>query len=405
MKSQSRLINSLLILILAAAPAVATDSPQFRGPDRNGIYPDTGLLKSWPEAGPKQIFQADGLGEGFASVTVADGMIFTTGQDAERNGFVVALNLKGEHVWKTPYGKIHEGSGFPGTRTTPTYDNGTLYLMSSEGNAFAINAKTGDVKWQVNMVKEYKARNVHFGFSESPLVLEETVIFTPGAEGITLLALNKTDGKKAWAANVDDKPSYCSPVVFDNGKVRQIVTMTAGKMIGVDPDSGKVQWEQPYKAQYDIHAISPLFHGNTIVVSDGYGQGTKAFELAADGSGVTPTWSHKPSDVHHGGAILVDGIFYGAADKGTWFALDAKTGEVKAEARRLGKGSVVYADGLIYGYNEKGEVLLVNPSDLSVISKTKITVGEGQHWAHPVIADGVLYVRHGDALVAFDVKG
>lgn len=404
MKSQSHLISSVLVLALAAAPIAATESPQFRGPSRDGIYPAAGLLDAWPEDGPTQIFVAEGLGDGYSSVTVAGGMIYTTGQDSERNGFVSAFDLKGQPAWKTPYGKIHEGSGFPGTRATPTYDEGTLYLISSEGNAFALDAKTGEVQWQVNMVEAYGARDITFGFVEAPLVLDDVVIFTPGAEKVTMVALAKKDGKQVWATNADDKASYCSPSLFDNGKFRQIVTLTAGKMIGVDPANGDLKWQTPYKGEYDIHAISPLFHGNTIIVSDGYGQGTKAFELAADGSGVTPKWSHKASDVHHGGAVLIDGIYYGAADKGTWYALDAETGEVKAEKNRLGKGAVIYADGRLYGYNEKGEILLVNPSDLSVISKAKVTAGEGRHWAHPVIANGVLYVRHGDALVAYDVK-
>ena len=181
--------------------------------------------------------------------------------------------------------------------------------------------------------------------------------------------------------------------------------MTKQHMIGVDPETGELLWQVAYPGRYDIHAVSPVFAGSSIYVSDGYKHGGKMFDLAADGRSVALKWQERSLDVHHGGVVLVAGQIFGAASNGTWYALDAATGEAQGSIQRAGKGAVVYADGRLYGYVESGEVLLVDPDpeSFAVVSRFEITQGDGRHWAHPVIADKVLYIRHGDALVAFDV--
>lgn len=396
-----------LTVLLLIPVARATDSPQFRGPDRDGVYPAAGLLKSWPEGGPKKLWSAAGIGEGFASVSVADGRIYATGEKSG-TGYVSAHDLEGKPLWSRSYGEIHNGGGYPGTRTTPTFDGGRLYLLSSKGKAAAFDAASGEKVWEMDLAAAYDARNIRWGITESPLVLGDKVIFTPGGSDATMVALAKKTGDKVWlAAGVGDKSGYCSPRLLEHGELRQIVTLTAGHLIGVDADSGDLMWKREYPASYGIHAGSPLFEGRTIFVSDGYDQGTKAFELAADGKSVTSKWETRELDVHHGGIVLADGRLYGAASNGTWYALDAATGEVRASIRRLGKGSVVMADGRLYGYTEAGKVFLVDPdpAHFEVVGELRITEGEGQHWAHPVIAGGVLYVRHGDVLMAFDVAG
>ena len=394
-----------LALSLLAPPAMASDSPQFRGPGRDGVYPAEGLLEAWPEGGPRKLWSATGLGQGFSSVSVVGGRIYTTGKEGDQ-GSVVALDTQGKLLWKRGYGEVHSGGGYPGARTTPTHDGGWLYILSSMGNAVALDAETGEIRWQVNVLDEFGGRNIRWGVSESPLILDDKVIYTPGGSGATLVALDKKTGEKVWATSGLREPSaYCSPRLLEHGGRRQIVTMTKRHMIGVDPASGELLWQQTYPGRWDIHAVSPIFDGNRIYVSDGYGQGGKMFELAADGRSVALAWEDENLDVHHGGVVLVGGHIYGAADNGTWYALDAATGKVAATLRRAGKGSVVHADGRLYGYTERGEVLLVDPDPASfrIVSRLEIREGEGQHWAHPVIAGGVLYVRHGDVLMAFDV--
>ncbi len=399
MHSHTRLVVLSLTLLALAAAAVA-DSPQFRGPDRDGIFPSKNLLKSWPEGGPKLLWSASGLGEGYASVAVAGGRVYTTGASGG-TGSVFAFETSGKQLWKTGYGEVHSGGGHPGTRTTPTHDDGLVYIMSSMGKAVALDAGSGETRWQ----KELPSRNIRWGITESPLVVDDKAIFTPGGDA-TMVALDKKTGAEKWAMTaLSEASGYCSPRLFDDGRRRQIVTMTKGHMIGVDPEGGELLWRYPYPASYGIHAVSPVFAGGSIYVSDGYEQGGKMFDLAGDGRSVSLAWEEAELDVHHGGVVVLRGVIYGVADNGTWHALDAGSGETKATIRRLGKGSVVYADGRLYGYTEKGDVLLIDPDpkNFAVVSRFKITEGDGQHWAHPVIANGVLYIRHGDVLMAFDV--
>lgn len=396
-----------LIAALAVSPIQATDSPRFRGASGNGIFAEAGLLDSWPESGPKLLWTAEGLGESYASVTTAGGRLFTTGLIDQR-GQLFALDLDGNRVWVKDYGAEHDGKGYPGTRNTPTVHGGKLYLLSSLGHAMAFDAKSGDERWRVDLFEKLEGKNTYFGLAESLLIVDGKVIVTPGGPDASVAALDAETGKTVWTTKgLSDGPAYCTPRLLDSGKHRQIVTFVAKQMVGIDPDDGTVLWRQPYEVEYDIHAVSPVFPtANTIFVSHGYGQGSKLFELADDGRSVKEKWSNAELDVHHGGAVVHDGRIYGAASKKTWYSLDAATGEVVASIRRLGKGAMVMADGHLYGYTEGGDVVLVDPdpADFKAISTFKIERGSGQHWSHPVVSNGVLYVRHGEVLMAYDVK-
>ena len=392
-------------LALTAIPALASEVDQFRGPDRNGKFAAEGLLDKWPEGGPAMLWSTEGLGESYATLSFGDDRMYTTGVVKEQ-GHAFALDLSGKQLWSVPYGPVHPGNGYPGTRTTPTFSDGKIFLLSSMGLAVALDASTGEKVWSKNLLEEFGGPNLYFGISESPLVDGDRVIFTPGGKDATLVALDKNTGKLVWKTEgLEDSSAYCNPRILEVGDHRQIVTLVQKHMIGVDPEKGTLLWKAPYPARYDIHAVSPVFDGKRLYVSDGYNQGGRMFELAADGRSVKEVWKEEKLDVHHGGSVLLDGRIYGAASKGAWFVLDGSNGEILAEIPRVGKGAVVYADGLLYGYTEKGEVVLVNPDpkDFRVISSFEIEMGSGQHWSHPVIREGVLYIRHGEALMAFDI--
>ncbi len=396
------LVTTLLCGPLAAA---SVDSPQFRGPARDGHYAETGLLEAWPEDGPSLLWAAKGLGEGYASVSVADGLIFVAGMKDER-GTVFAFRLDGTKAWATEYGGEHSGNGYPGTRTTPTYDDGHLYLMSALGNVVALEAKTGKIAWQVDVLERFGGENIYFGMSESPLIDGDHVIVTAGGKDASVVALDRKTGATVWTTKgLSDTSAYCSPRMIEHKGKRQIVTFVARHLVGIDPADGTVLWRHETPVEYDIHANSPLIHGDLIFTTHGYNQGSAAYRLQPDGRGVTPAWKDDKLDANHGATVLVDGHVYGAASKKNWYALHAETGEVKATIKRLGTGTVVYADGLLYGYVESGEVLLVdpNPDHFEVISRFKVKAGDGQHWAHPVLAHGMLLLRHGDVLSAYDV--
>jgi outer membrane protein assembly factor BamB len=221
------------------------------------------------------------------------------------------------------------------------------------------------------------------------------------------VALDPKTGATVWKTKgLGDGPGYCTPRLFDNGEHRQVVTFVAEHLVGIDPATGTVLWRQREKVNYDIHAVSPEFVGKDgIYVTHGYGQGGKLYRLAADGKSVTKAWSESKLDVHHGGVVVLDGKIYGAASNGAWIVLDGETGAIVAEVKRLGKGSIVYADGRLYGYTEGGKVVLVDPDpeNFGEISSFEIARGSGNHWSHPVISNGVLYIRHGDVLMAFDL--
>lgn len=395
-----------VLMIIAFGVPVLGDSMQFRGPERDGHFTATGLRTSWPEGGPPLLWSAEGLGESYASMAVVGDHIYTTGKIGDR-GVAFALDRSGKQVWKSEYGAEHDGRGYPGSRTTPTYADGSVFLLSSMGMATALDAKTGKIQWQVDLLKRFGGENIFFGVSESPLVDGDRVIFTPGGTDASLVALDRKTGDTVWTTKgLSDGAAYCNPRLVELGGQRQIVTLVSKSLVGLDPETGAILWRQEYPAQYDIHAVSPLVSGRKIYVTHGYDQGGTLFELAADGKSVTQKWKEEDLDVHHGGAVLHDGKIYGAASNKTWFVLDFETGEQLASIRRLGKGAIVMADGLLYGYTEDGSVHLVNPdpAEFEVISSFEITQGEGQHWSHPVVEDGVLYIRHGEVLMAYDVR-
>lgn len=398
-------LSLVFVSALSAGIAPAADSPRFRGPNGDGVFAESGLLEAWSENGPKLLWTTEGLGESYATVSVADGRLYTTGLSGGR-GSVYAFDLDGDRLWQTDYGPESDGRGYPGTRTTPTLHDGSLYLLSALGTAVALDAKSGETRWKVDLFEKFDGKNTYFGVAESPLVVDGKVIFTPGGPDASVVALDPRNGETVWTSKgLNDGPAYCTPRLFDNGKNRQIVTLVAKHLVGLDPATGEVLWRHPSKVEHDIQAVSPEFVGDGIYISHGYDQGGKMVRLAADGRSVVEEWSEPKLDVHHGGAIVRDGHIYGAASNGTWYALNAKTGEIAAEIERLGKGSMAYADGRLYGYTEEGKVVLVDPdpANFRKISSFDITRGSGKHWSHPVVSGGVLYIRHGEVLMAFDV--
>ncbi len=410
-------LNRTVLTFALAAPlisgfALAADSPQFRGPDRNGVFKETGLLEAWPEDGLEELWSLEGLGQGYASVSVANNSIYTTGM-TDFVGSVFAFDLNGKPKWKTEYGKEHHGSGYPGSRSTPTVDGDRVYVISGAGRVVCLDAATGSVKWAVETLERFgKGKSPddlipRWSISESVLIDGDNLICTPGAPNATLVALNKHNGETVWTTkDLSELSGYCSAKMFDNGKLRQIITMTGKSMVGVDPANGNLLWRQSYPASWDIHAISPIFHGNLIYVSDGYRHGGKAFELAADGKSVRLKWEEPTLDAHHGGVVAVDGHIYGAANNGKWICINFNSGKVTDSIDAVGKGSVIYADGLLYGYGEKGKlgIIKASPTGMELVNSFKVEKGNGPHWGHPVISNGVLYIRHGDALMAYSIK-
>lgn len=400
-----------LCFCLLTLTALAADSGQFRGPNRDGIFEEKGLLKRWPEGGPKQLWKASGLGKGFSSAATAKGRVYVTGT-LDFKEVLFCFDDSGKELWRLAYSPAHDGGGFPGTRGTPTIDGDLVFLISATGVAVAVDSK-GALKWSVDTLKTFGGGKSpddlipRWAISESVLIVGNKLICTPGAPNATVVALDKLTGKTIWTSKgLSDLSGYCSARRYQHGKLDQIVTLTGKQMVGLDPESGKLLWSVAYPASYDIHANSPLFFGDLLYVSDGYRQGGSCFQLAADGKAIKKLWEEKSLDVQIGGAVLLDGRIYGAANNGKWIALDAKTGKVSASGKGTGKGVIVSADGLLYGYGESGKVGIVDPksADLATLSEFKVTEGSGQHWAHPTISNGRLYIRHGEVMLCYELK-
>jgi outer membrane protein assembly factor BamB len=412
------LFRSFVVSFLCLTiPAVAADWARWQGPNRDNKSTETGLLKSWPEGGPKMLWSATGLGTGWSSVSVAAGKIYTTGMNKAKQGELFAFDLSGKLLWKQEYGPEWSGST-PGARCTPTIDGGDAFVISGTGQVACFKADSGQKLWQTDAFKEYEGKYGKWGISEAPVVVDGKVIFTVGGKKATMIAMDRATGKTVWASKaIGDFSSYCSPLLFEHGGKKIIGVIVSESILGVDAANGTILWQYATK-QYqgdnrgrDITPVTPIYHQGRIYFTNGYDCGGVMLEIAPDNSGVKEIWKDKVLDNHHGGVILHDGYIYGANwkgnDDGDWVCLEWATGKVMYQHTWINKGSVTFAEGMLYCYEEKeGNLALVRatPEKFDMISSFKVPMGDGKDWAHPVISDGVLYVRHGDALMAFDIK-
>jgi len=408
-------IALILTFLLTGAVCYGDDWPQFRGPNRDGKSAENGLLKKWPEEGPELLWSVGGLGIGFSSVAVAGGFVYTTGM-IDGEGFLFAYDIAGNLKWKESYGPEWTGS-YKGTRTTPTADGQRIYVFSGTGIMVCFNAKTGEKLWQVDTLTKFDGKNIRWGMSGSPLIDGRKVYCTPGGKKGTIVALDKMTGRTIWATTgLDELSVYCSAILIKRGANRLLVNLIQKSIVCVAADTGKLIWWEPYETPSDTGGVTPVYKDGYLYVTSAvereFTRGGVMLELSADGTSVAKKWNDQTLDSGHGGVVLVNGYLYGSTfdgiPKGDWICLDWDSGKVMYDNKWNGnKGSIIYADGMLYCYDENtGDVALVKPSPkrFEIVSSFGITEGTGQHWAHPAISDGRLYIRHGDALMAYDIK-
>jgi len=404
-----RFLTGLVTATLLASVAHGADSPQFRGPDRDGIFPETGLLKTWPEGGPPVIWVAEGLGGGYASVTVVGGRVYVPGMYNGDQGRITTLDLDGNVVGTIDYGKETLDKRAPGPRSTVTIEEDRAYVMSGFGVVTCFNPTSGDTLWQVDTLGRFGGKNITWSIAESLLIDRGNVICTPGGKDASVVALDKMTGETVWTSQgLSDLSAYCSPDVIEHGGRRIILTMTAKYVVGLDADSGEVLWKHGHETDYDIHAVTPVYADGMLYYTAGYGSGGGMLELSEDGASVTPKWRDDNLDCQHHGVILIDGYLYGAGHKSNrLLCIELKSGKVMWETRDVKQGVVVYADGMLYVYEgpKRGIVSLVKatPDGFERSGSFTVTQGADNHWAHPTIANGRLYIRHGDVLIAYDI--
>jgi outer membrane protein assembly factor BamB len=408
-----------VFLLLALPGAEAQDVVQWRN-NRDGIYPETGLMKTWPEKGPPLLWHNDKVGDGYSSPIAVKGKLYLTGSSNSRE-FVTCLDLQGKQVWRTEYADGWTQT-YPEARTTPTWVDGKLYVISGDGVAAAVDAETGKLIWASKVWEKYQGDFGRWGGSESPLVVDGLVICTPTGEATTMVALKATDGSLAWkTSSLKDQGAYVSPILIEHNGKRQIVGVGGKNIFGVNPANGKIEWQFDYLGtffqndgnpdRWVINCNSPIYKDGRIFVTSGYDHAGVMLQLNQDATAVTLEWKTDVLDTHHGHVVLVDGYLYGSNwlsnSEGNWVCLDWKTGKKMYEVEWNNKGSTIFADGMLYCYEEKrGNLALVEatPKGFTVSGTLTITQGSKSHWAHPIISNGVLYLRRGHAMMAYNLR-
>jgi outer membrane protein assembly factor BamB len=396
----------LLPFILLAAVCFSQNPSQWRGENRDGYYKETGLLKSWPEAGPKLLWHFDQLGDGHSSAVVSAGKVYTSGMK-DTTGIVYAFDMSGNLLWKTDYGREWK-ENWPGVRTTPVIDEGKLYVESGYGNIVCMDATSGKILWNADMMKEYGALNIVWGFTENLLIDGNKLFCTPGGPEHNVIALDKNSGKLIWSCKGNgEKSAYGSPGLITLPQLKIVVVMTQMSILGIDASSGNLLWSHEQTNQWSVHPNTPLFENGMLYCVSGYGKGGVMLQLSPDGNSVKELWRNSTLDNKMGGVILKDGKIYGTGDKTkTLQCIDQKTGNLLFSVSKLAPGNIISAEGLLYLYSEGGLVGLVEPKtdSFNIISSFKVPFGTSQHWAHLVINNKRLYVRHGNSLMVYDIS-
>lgn len=376
----------------------------WRGPNRDGHYDAENLLDEWPANGAKEVWSFSGLGKGHTSAAVTKDRVFVTGI-LDETGYLFAFDISGDLLWKKAYGPEWTRN-YAGTRSTPIVVDDLLYFLSGQGEVLCLSAKDGNHMWSINLHEKFKAPVLDWGISEQLLVDGDNVYCTPGG-AFSIVALNRFNGKVIWQAeNNGETASYCSPILTRHGGKNMLITMLEKSVIGVDADNGELLWRHPHIAPYDIHANIPIYHHGFVYFQAGEGGTGQLLEIAPDGQSVSVVWESNSLDTLTGATLLVDGFIYGSGYSRNGFqCLAWKTGEPKYVTDELKRASVIYADGKIIAYSERGKLALIKatPEKFALMSSVDIERGSGPHWAHPVVNDGRLYIRHEDVLIVYDI--
>jgi len=378
----------------------------WRGPNGNGVYNEQDLLDKWPSEGPEILWVFEGLGSGFSSPSFAHGKIYITGM-IESQGYVFVMDYEGKVLWKVAYGPEFVES-YEGSRSSVTVAGEMMYLYSGLGELICMSSEDGTEIWRKSVFKEMDGKNIVWGVTETVVVNGDLVYCTPGGKKNNVVALNRFTGEVVWSCSGEgDLSAYCTPVFFKRGQRELLVTITANHILGIDAQTGELLWSRDQTNRWSVHANTPIYHDGALYCFSGYGRGGVRLNLSADGSRFKEVWTNETLDNRIGGAVLVDGFIYGSGDRNrAWQCIDWTSGESNYSSTEIGKGTVIYADGKLYCYSDRGELALVeaNPDSFNVLSETKVKFGTAQHWAHPVIFEGILYIRHGDALIAYIIK-
>ncbi len=409
---QNRLLRVLLAFLMTplmiGAQASNAEWPQWRGPSRNGLSSDTGLLKQWPPSGPRQVWSISSLGEGYGSLAIKSDRLYVQGTSGNASVVFCLNRVDGKTIWSASLGpKVNEGRG-NGPRSTPTIDEDRVYVLTENGDLACLRARDGGRVWSKNILKEFGGRNPGWLISESPLVDGNRVIVSPGGRGAGIVALDKMTGNTIWTAKeLSDGAAYSSCIAADVGGVRTIMNFTSRSAVGVRANDGKLMWRYDRAANGTANCATPVFHDNKVFFTSDYGTGGALLALSAQGGEVKEqeVYFTKEMKNHHGGVVLVNGYLYGFSGS-ILTCIEFATGKKMWAARSVGKGSLAYADGMLYLVGEDNSVGLAEATPESYIEKGKFQIADQGRpsWAHPVVIGGNFYIRNQGTLTSYDVK-
>ncbi|MDF1841277.1 MAG: PQQ-like beta-propeller repeat protein [Rubripirellula sp.] len=385
------------------------DWPQWRGPDRNGKSNETGLLREWPADGPPLAWSVEGMGIGYSSIAVANGKIFTLG-DLDDGSYALALNeADGALLWKTRIGEAGGHRGYPGPRSTPTVDGDQVFVLNQHSDLACLNVANGKEVWSVNLEKDFGGKMMSgWRYSESPLVDGNRVIATPGGKQGTVVALDRENGEKIWqTGDWTDTAGYSSVIIATIHGTRQYIQLTGRSVAGFDPETGNVLWRADREGKTAV-ITTPVIKDDIVFVTSSYGVGCNAFQISKDGDTWTTEelYANKNIANHHGGVVLLDGYVFGSSG-GTFKCLDIESGELAYGGRSAGKGATTYADGHLYLRSETGPIALIEATNEDLVEKSRFDQpqrSDKRAWAHPVVANGKLYIRDQDVLLCYDIS-
>jgi outer membrane protein assembly factor BamB len=416
MKSSLCKFFSVSILITVTFYATYGQQIGWRGPDRSGIYKETGLMKKWPSSGPALLWEVTGIGKGYSSTTVTKDAIYITGSKGETD-VLTAFSQDGKKLWDVEYGSMTKNVSQPESRCTPTFSNGKIFVISGQGVLSCVN-KDGKIVWTVNYYQKYNATVPRFGISESPLVIDNKVIASPGGNVAAMVAFDVENGNVVWeTAPLNEGTQYINPLLVEVKGMKVIITHSQTYIIAVNAKDGKLIWKFNFGSVNadqkggKNYINTPIYRDGFVFAANGYGQTAAKIKVSFDGSEPTLVWKNPEINPHVGGMVLLGNYIYSSTHdnntKGRWICVDWTTGKTVWITDWNNKGSIISAEGLLYFYEEKnGNVALVKPSGekLDIISSFSVTKGDGPYWAHPVIDKGRLFLRHGDYLAVYSIK-
>ncbi|MBC8876697.1 MAG: PQQ-like beta-propeller repeat protein [Planctomycetes bacterium] len=383
--------------------------PDFHSPGRTNISPEKGLLKKWPEEGPRLLWKYSSCGEGYSGVAIAEGKIFTAGDFDDRE-MILALNMDGEPLWKAPNGQAWRGSS-PGSRTTPTYSEGTLYQMNPHGRLAAYEAKTGKPVWAIDLKAEFDASFGWWALSENLVVDGNKVLCMPGGPKGRVVALDKHTGKTVWAnTEIEHSAAYCSPMVTTYRDVRQLITMTQKSVVALDVETGELVWSAPFVPRSPQNSLTPVFHGGYVYVACGHSSGGTLLKIDPDTKSAPTVWYREDLDDCHSGALLIDGRLYGCSCRAggrQFYCVDFMTGKTIKADKTLGKVGITAADGMLYclGYRGTMSLMALTADGFEIVSQFELPRRPpNSYLAHPIVCGGRLYLRCGQDLYAYDIR-